>query len=247
MTVTLCLGAAGGNGRVRLLPGEYSIGRRATEVDIVPADDKSIRRAAAHSVQLRARAKPRACAERARQPAHAPAQPQARRDTRDRLPAGLSHRPGRVAAGGAAGASASGRDECRSLSIVCAALTPPPSVFLGRQLARHAGEQRAPAKGRVRGASSSECAIRFPHTSGARAAHPPQRRAPVRHLRRRHSLQTRPTARGVLRALPHAKTSPLARAKRGAPRRAPHPRLVPALHPRPRPRLRRTSRGRLAS
>ena len=60
MTVTFCFGAAGGDGRVRLLPGEYSIGRRATEVDIVPADDKSIRHAAAHSVQLRARSLARA-------------------------------------------------------------------------------------------------------------------------------------------------------------------------------------------
>lgn len=53
--VTLCLGAAGGNARVRLLPGEYSLGRRAQDVDIVPYDDKSVRRVRACSAQLRAR------------------------------------------------------------------------------------------------------------------------------------------------------------------------------------------------
>ena len=45
MTVTLVLGPSGHSARVRILPGEHTIGRRATEAAIVPAEDKSIRRA----------------------------------------------------------------------------------------------------------------------------------------------------------------------------------------------------------
>ena len=49
MTVTLVLGPSGHSARVRILPGEHTIGRRATEAAIVPAEDKSIRRAPARA------------------------------------------------------------------------------------------------------------------------------------------------------------------------------------------------------